>query len=377
MSTPLASIPEISFVETDSAKVEAEIIRLYELMVGYSIKPADPERLVVEALSYIGSKFNVEIDDTGKQNLLRYARTAKLDHIGALHGSRGLRLDSTKASAEASFSIEEALGSDLIIPTGTGLDTTFDDDWEVVDSVTIIAGELTASGSIQCQAAGALGNGYAAGQIEADIEVEGTTVTVANTAMTLGGSDPEDDEHYRERLWLAPCSLSTCGSRHAYSYWLKSSSPEVIDADVLRTQPNVMHCWLLMADGRLPTEDELADAAAYIDSDELMPEGDEALVLAPAEISQNLTLTWYAHEGYAPLVARLADAVSAAVDGYKTWQTTKLGRDFLPDALVTVLGALQGFKRAEVTSPVFQALERGQVARIPTIEITFGGFEDE
>lgn len=82
--------------------------------------------------------------------------------------------------------------------------------------------------------------------------------------------------------------------------------------------------------------------------------------------------------------AEIADAVNAAVAEYTAWQCAKLGRDINPSHLIGLL-MRTGIKRVELTSPVFTDLRDGseaaanvpQVAKIGTITITNGGYEDE
>lgn len=70
------------------------------------------------------------------------------------------------------------------------------------------------------------------------------------------------------------------------------------------------------------------------------------------------------------------------MDAYTAWQCGKLGRDINPAHLIGEL-MKTGIKRVDVTAPTFTVLHDGsgktvpQVARLGTVTITNGGYEDE
>ena len=77
-------------------------------------------------------------------------------------------------------------------------------------------------------------------------------------------------------------------------------------------------------------------------------------------------------------------AVTKAVEEFKTWERSKLGRDINPSVLIAKVIAA-GAKRVEVTSPVFTHVKNGseadgfdvELARCASVEIKVGGAEDE
>ena len=72
----------------------------------------------------------------------------------------------------------------------------------------------------------------------------------------------------------------------------------------------------------------------------------------------------------------LKKEVEAAFSEYIYWQKEKLGRDINPNKLTQLL-ILAGAKRVEITSPIFQKIERDTVAKELTKSIKYIGEEDE
>ncbi len=77
----------IKFIETDPTKYESELIRVYESMTGRTLNPADPERLIINLLTYAITICAINIDETGRLNLLATSREntlTGLESIGRL-----------------------------------------------------------------------------------------------------------------------------------------------------------------------------------------------------------------------------------------------------------------------------------------------------
>ena len=125
-----------------------------------------------------------------------------LDKIGELPFINLPRIEGTVSTGEVTFSIEEALSSDLLIPEGTIL-LSSDTGLEFVttsDSL-ISTGETSTNGIVECLTTGADGN-VSAESIDTinDITVDLSLVSVSNESALEQGADYEDDEAYRARL---------------------------------------------------------------------------------------------------------------------------------------------------------------------------------
>lgn len=86
MTSKLKSLPEIVFVDADASKVESYILSEYENITGRSLAKGDPVRLFLLTNAAVIVLLLNKINETGKQNLLRYANGNNLDHLGALVG---------------------------------------------------------------------------------------------------------------------------------------------------------------------------------------------------------------------------------------------------------------------------------------------------
>ena len=111
------NLPEINFVTTDKDTVEKEIFALYTSVTGRILTPADPIRLFLLVITNIVILLLNRINDTGKQNLLAYARGNNLDHIGIALGVE--RLQATGAVTTMRLTASMARPEGISIPKGT------------------------------------------------------------------------------------------------------------------------------------------------------------------------------------------------------------------------------------------------------------------
>lgn len=119
MTSKLKSLPEIVFVDADAAKVESYILSEYEKITGRSLAKGDPVRLFLLTNAAVIILLLNKINETGKQNLLRYADGNNLDHLGALVGVE--RIPATAAVTTMQVTLSAELGNSTIIPAARGL----------------------------------------------------------------------------------------------------------------------------------------------------------------------------------------------------------------------------------------------------------------
>ena len=92
-------------------------------------------------------------------------------------------------------------------------------------------------------------------------------------------------------------------------------------------------------------------------------------------VSYDITLTYYTDVGTAESTVK--DAVTTAVNNYRLWQKSKIGRDINPSRLIADVMAVAGVKRVIVTAPTYTVLTGVQVAQDKTVSVVLGGSEDE
>ena len=136
-----------------------------------------------------------------------------------LHGAqRGLeRGGSGRAVGTLSFSRYVPVNFDLVIPKGTVCASYGGEavEFETTQDAVLAAGEVTVAVPAQAVEPGSGGNA-AAGYINTLVtEVNGINY-VTNTAAFTGGSDPESDESYRQRILDSFGRLESLGSPASY-----------------------------------------------------------------------------------------------------------------------------------------------------------------
>ena len=371
---PAFGLLDIRFVETDAAEMERRILSTYEEITGRKLYPGNPERLFLESLAYIIAQQNFLIDYAAKMNLLAYASGEFLDHLGALLGVS--RLSAQPARTTLRFEIAESLTFPVVIPWGTRATPDGNLYFATVEEARIEPGATSVEVEAECLTPGTVGNGFLPGQINRLVDPVAYVVRVENTTVSLGGADTESDEHFRERIRLAPESFSNAGSRGAYEFWAKSAHQDIADVSVWSPSPGEVNVCILMKDGELPSQEILDLVTRTLSDEKVRPLTDQVTVQAPQTVSYNIDLTYYVHREYEALVSQIQQAVTEAVNAYVKWQKTKLGRDITPSVLVDYVQSVEGVKRVEVVSPAYQALEPWQVAREAAITVTYGGLED-
>ncbi len=368
------SIVDINFCETDTATVEQSVITVYQQLAGVVLYPGDPVRLFLESLAAIVSQQRQIIDQTGKNNLVRYAAGAFLDHIGAMTDTP--RLDPTKAGAQIRFSLSTPLAFIVDIPKGTRATPDGKLFFETMEAAQIPAGNTFLDLACECTTAEAGGNGFLPGQIDKLVDPLPYIATVENTTATVGGADQEADEPYRERIILAPEKYSVAGPDGAYQFWAKTAHQDIMDISVSSPSPGVVDVVPLAVGGTVPGQALMDAVEALLNERDKRPLTDLVQILAPAPVGYNVSFTYYISTIDMPLAAQIQDSIHTAVDDYLLWQRSKLGRDINPSELTRrVMDA--GAKRVEITAPVFTALESAQVANENLVTITNGGAENE
>jgi phage-related baseplate assembly protein len=371
----LRDLPAIAFCETDSAKVEAAVIAGYEQIAGVSLFPGDPVRLFLEGLAYLIAQQNYVIDYTGKQNLLSHADGGFLEHIGALLNTS--RLGSGYAVTSLTFTLGEPLTWAVVIPQGTRATPDGAVYFATDAEASIPPGEMSVTVPATCTEAGAAHNGLLAGQINRLVDRIAYVATVANSVITLGGTDLESDERLRSRIQLAPERLSTCGPYGAYRYWALSVAPDILDVAVWSPEPGSVHLAPLMVGGELPGPEILAKIFEAISSKDRRPMTDTVNVTTPAKMEYSISGTYWIRTSYANRGGQIQAAAAAVLDGFQLWQRSKLGRDILPSELTARIQAIEGVQRVELTEPVYQALDPWQVATCSAASLTYGGLSDD
>ena len=373
---PRWGLSPIEFLETDTEKIKSQIITGFEQASGESLAAGDPRRLFLLSIADVIIQQRTAINLAAKQNLLSYAQGAYLDALGALLSVE--RLSESWAVTTMRFTLAHALGSVYTIPRGTQVTNgvvTFETDEDLLIPIGETQGDVSAS----CLVAGAVGNDYLAGQI-ATIVTPMTFVSGAeNLTITMGGADAEGDAEYAERIRLAPNSFSVAGPEKAYVYHAKSVSSAIIDVKVDSPTPGEVDVYVLLTDGTLPTEDTLEQIEEHLSKEDIRPLTDYVVVKAPTASNYEIELHYWISQEDSSKAAQIQADVEAAVEQYRLWQQTKIGRDITPGKLLQLVFAA-GANRVDDSTmkpTSWKKLESMQVAQCTDVKVVYEGYKDE
>lgn len=384
MIQELQNLPEVSFISDMSVDdVQKQLIADYEAKLSelkgteVHLTHASRDRMILNAAAVILYQGMQYVDRAGKQNLLKYTYDAFLDNVAALKGIK--REEAKPATVKVKFSLSEARGVPTSIPIGTRVTADGEIYFETTEYTEIAAGSLCTEVEMKCTEPGTQGNKFEIGEIRTLVDPIQYVSGVTNTAPASGGSDTEDDESLRERVYLAPSAYSVAGPEAAYIFHAKSFSTNIVDVKVYTNQdtPGVVYICFLLENGIIPTDDMIEKLESYLENENIKPLTDKVVVEAPTAFDYEIELTYYISRNDAPRVQSIKNAVTESIDKFIDWQSQSLGRDINPSKLTELLmGA--GVKRVAIEKPSYQVLTEKQVAKLSgAVTVNYGGLEDD
>ena len=372
---PRWNLPDVDFLETD-ASAQSGIIIGYETAAGRSLAPGDPVRLFLLTVADVIIQLRNKANIAAQQNILSYARGKYLDAYGVNMACP--RLGESYAITTFRFTLAQVLGSPFIIPAGfeiTNGIVTFATDAELI----MEAGQATGTMNATCTTAGEDGDGWLPGQIDTIVRPLTFLAAAVNISTTSGGADEENDAKYAARLRLAPNAFSVAGPTKAYQFHAYSASSAIIDVEVISPQPGEVDVYPLLVGGTLPTQDVLDAVYEYLNGETIRPLTDYVRVLLPSVVNYAINVDYWISNSDRARAETIKANVAAAVERYRLWQQTKLGRDLLVDKLISMVmdaGAAR-VDMATISPAAYAALERNQVAQCTGVTITYRGYKDD
>lgn len=373
---PRWGLAPVNFLETDAETIRSQIITGFEKASGDTLAAGDPRRLFLLSIADVIIQQRTAINLAAQQNLLSYAQGGYLDALGQLLAVE--RMAESKAVTTIEFTLSQALGSVYTIPAGTQVTNgvvTFETDEDLLIPIGETMGEVSAS----CTVAGPVGNDYLAGQINTIVTPMTFVSGAQNTTITTGGADAESDPDFADRIRLAPNSFSVAGPEKAYVYHAKSVSPAIIDVKVDSPTPGEVDVYVLLTDGTLPTEDTLEQIEAHLSDEDIRPLTDYVVVKAPTASNYEIELHYWISQEDSSKAAQIQADVEAAVEQYRLWQQTKIGRDITPGKLLQLVFAA-GASRVDdskMKPAAWKKLEAMQVAQCTKVNVVYEGYKDE
>lgn len=381
MNSTLSNFPDISFI--DNLTIDTlidEMINDYQdkykevTGINVSLAQADPYRMILYTCAVQIYQAMQYADRAGKQSFLKYSYGDFLDNLGALRGIA--RLQPTPATTTMRFEIDSVLNAAVQIPAGTRITNGNEVYFSTDEYTEIPVGELYVDVSATSTTTGVGNNGFRAGEINILVETLPYISKVSNIAETAGGSDMESDDSLADRIYIASSAYSVAGPVDAYIYWTKTVSSDIADVNVTSPAPCEVDVRFILNGGVLPGEALIQKVGDMLNDSNIKPLTDKVTVAAPTTVTCDIDLVYYINESDKATADTIKALVGTAVDVYKEWQCSSIGRDINPSYLIgKIMGA--GAKRVNVTSPVFTSLADTEVAAIGTVNIVYGGIEND
>lgn len=377
---------EYRFVTTDSANIVADLTAKYEELTGRSLLPSDPDKLFISWVAGIIIQERILLNYAANQNIPSRAVGENLDALGEMVYNVK-RPQAEPAVCTMRFTISAPQKFAVEIPKGTKVtDSGGKYTWETVSDAIVPIGAVIADVEVKCTTVGAVGNGFAPGQISTLVDVDKVLYyqSCANIDTSNSGTEMATDAEYYELMRAGLDAFSTAGPRGAYEYHAKAISTSIADVCAINPidKPGHVEIYAIMVDGSI-ADDGTKNAIFDACNDEMVrPLTDMVEVKDPEVVDFNVDLTFYVDRAASKPISDVLAAVQSAVNEYIEWQCKKIGRDINPSRLMWLLRDV-GAKRVEIRTPVFVPLRDGserltpQTARINSVNIINGGYEDE
>lgn len=376
----LEKYPEVSFIdgksfETFLSELIEEYQNKYKELTGEEreLPASDPIRLVLYSCSILLYQGFQYVDRAAKMGLLKYSTGDFLDNLAAMKNVE--RLPAQAAVTTERFYLSAIRTSPVLIPQNTrvkGGELFF----ATAMPGKIAAGEEYIDIPIRCLTPGSAGNGFLPGEINVLVDPVHYISRVENTEKTEGGTDRENDEELAERIYLSPSSYSTAGPEDAYRYWVMTYSTVIRDCRIYSESPGEVDVYVLLQNGELPDSAFLAGLSAFLEKDNKRPLTDNVIVKAPEQQNYSIDVTYYLNKSDQDMENTIKQKVEAACQNYVDWQQAAIARDINPSRLMFEL-MQAGAKWAEIRSPVFAEIQGAKVAKPSTINMVYGGLQDD
>lgn len=286
----LYNLPFPTIIETLEYEtiVQRKLSKVKEILkdkgVEYKESEADDLMTLIEADAYEEMFLRAALNERIKEQFLAYASGSNLDHIGVTRFGVE-RLQGAKPKAEFEFSLSEAKDVDIVLPKALMLGNA-EHTAELIEDVVIDAGSLKANGVVE------LDEYRESSEIKTeDILTPLPWVVKAKQLENfIGGATVEDDERYRERIWLSRERKTTAGSKMQYIFYAKSADVRVQEVDVKNGGAGVVKVYLLAKD--FSTDSSIKEAVeSALNKEEIRPLTDRPVVEFATVVDVNIDAT--------------------------------------------------------------------------------------
>ena len=362
LDLPAPEVVEVFDFESIKARKLARVIEIAKSKdIEYVPSASDDLMTMIEADSYEEQLLRARINNAVKSGLLAYAKGNDLDHLGATRYGV-LRLEGAKPYANFTFTLSAALSYDVTLKKGLQLSDTKEAIGVLLDDVVITAGATTGAGVVELQEF-----------VESSTLKTETIVTPLPFVATAtqnenfhDGANVEDDERYRERIWLSRERKSTAGSKLMYEYFTKSADVRIVDISIIDDTAGVVKVYLLSNDGA--ADQVMIDRVnAVLSKENVRPLTDSVQVssatIIDATISADIVLYDMTYE------QNVRELIQSRIDA----NTLIFGKEL---TLPKIYGLLESemVKDITLTAPTATiACQANEVIRVSTLTLNFSG----
>ena len=243
--------------------VDRKTNRVKEILANKGIEyiPSEADDLItlIELDAYEEMLLVANTNERIKQQFLVFATGSNLDHIGITRFGVE-RLPGIKPTAQIEFALSQAQDYDVVLPKGLMLGNGKDISYLKEDLI-IKAGEVNGIGNIE------LNEEIEYKDIKTEMVLTPIAWVVSAKQLTpfSKGANPENDDKYRERIWLSRERRTTAGSRLMYEFYTKSADVRVKEVNVANGGAGIVKiCY--------HADDDITDIVDnYLNEDEIRP----------------------------------------------------------------------------------------------------------
>jgi phage-related baseplate assembly protein len=330
------------------------------------------ERILIDVIAYRETLLRNGIQEAARQNLVRFATFPMLDFLGELVGVE--RLESQPAATTMRFTLISIQTFPIVIPEGTRIATKDGKYTFATESpLTIPAGAISGDVIAKAQDPGIAANGYLQGEVTTLLDPIGNLQGASNITTSSGGYDEESDEHYRDRIMLAPESFSVCGSRGGYRFHALTAHQSIVDVAIIRGEQGEILVYPLVESGD-PSPEILAAVETTLSDERVRPISDVVNVQSPIRmdfsIAANVTLFTSTDQALA------ASTITERLGTYNAWLKAALGRDIVPSQIIGAIAQVDGVYQVELVTPAFSVVPDNAYANCTGITVNVVGVTD-
>lgn len=365
-----------SFIDRDPQVITRELVAAWEGATGRPLHPAQVERLLIDIIAYREVLVRESFQDAAQQNLLAWARGLALDAMGDFRGVG--RLGPKPALTTHRFQLAATSPTDTLIDTSARVGTS---DGKVVfkpsQAGVIAAGSLMVDLATEALELGPDANGYTPGQISRLLTPIAGVESATNVTVSADGALAESDDHYRERIRLAPAARAGGATADYYAFWASSVSQAVREVRVIAASGGRVDVYVLAQDkdGQpvMPSGELIDQVQVTLSSGAVRSISDLVVVMAPTRVPWTLDaeVTLLREAGQASTQA----AVEAAAASVLADRRSRLGLDLVSLAIRARL-LVAGVYDVQISSPAQRVLEPHEWADGELGTLAFVGVAD-